>query len=137
MNGFQNILIVDDEKNFQQIIALLFKRSLSGLPNSSLTITYASSLTEAKNYLSKQQFTIITLDGELPCFVDGGFGYRLIPFIKDFQKENPKIIMISGEKRFITKGLNLGADFGFHKQDIMKHVKLNEKFELISQESLV
>lgn len=130
MKNIENILIVDDSVEDQQSVALLFKRSLHGLPNVCFTITCVSSLSEAKDRLAKEQFSIITLDGEFPG-IDGLWGHTLIPFIKEHQLQAPKIIMISGKQIFITKGLNRGANFGFHKEAIKGNVRLNENFDLI------
>ncbi|MEI6673036.1 MAG: hypothetical protein WCL02_07070 [bacterium] len=129
MNTSEAVLIVEPHTNDQQIIAGLFKRSLPHLRGSSLTITYAASLSEAKDHLSKKQFSVVTLNGEFPSFIDPLFGHMLIPFIKEKQT-NSKIIMIS-EKTFIKEGLKRGADLGFHKEYIRNNVKLNENFELI------
>lgn len=129
MNTFENILIVDSNKNDLQLVSLLFKRSLNS--TSSLIITCASSISEAKDALTKKQFSIVTLDGEFPGFVDQVEGHTLIPFIKETQKELPITIMVANERVHIKKGLKNGADFGFHKQQIQGEVKFNERFELV------
>ncbi|MEI7558690.1 MAG: response regulator [bacterium] len=134
MDKFHNILIVDSNPHDQQLIALLFKRSLSRIFNSSLSLTYAASVAEAKNLLSKNLFSIITLDGEFPSYIDHVLGQNIIPFIREFHSPIPIIMMISNERLFVKRGLQNGVDFGFYKQDINGQVKLNEKFELIPLE---
>jgi len=130
METFHNILIVDDSTKDRDMIASLFKKSLHEL-SAGITITCVSSLAEAKNRLSKDQFSIITLDGEFPSFVDGLWGHTLIPFIKEHQLQNPKIIMISGQSVFVRKGLAKGAHFGFCKHEITDNIMLNQNFELV------
>jgi CheY-like chemotaxis protein len=120
-----HVLIVDDSKHDQHLVAELFKRSFP------CAITTASSLTVAKEKILIQKFDIISLDGMLPCLQDGGLGYKLIPFIQQYQKHTPVIVMISGEQVHITTGLQMGAHFGFGKKAITKECKLNEKFTLI------
>lgn len=131
MNKQHNILIVDANVQDRQSVELLLKRSLTGLSHASMSITHASSLAEAKNKVMTEQFTLITLAGEFPGFVNNFFGHDALPFIKEYQK-NSKIIMISGDETLVHRGLKKGADFGFQKQDICEDVKLNENFELIS-----
>lgn len=121
----KSILIVDDSKDDQQLIARLFKRSFSFIP------TFASSFPEARENLCKQQFDIVVLDGYLPDIIKGGYGYQLIPDIQKTQSSGCIILMISGEKSYIKKGLNSGAHFGFNKRDIEKDVKLTKAFELV------
>lgn len=130
MSTSETVLIVEHNTDDQQAIVNLFKRSLYHLRGLSATFIYASSLPEAKNLLSKEQFSVVTLTGEFPSFVDPLFGHMLIPFIKEKQK-NSKIIMIS-EKTFVKEGLKRGAHLGFHKEHIRENVRLNENFELIS-----
>lgn len=131
MNKFQNVLIVDANKNDQKLVALLFKRTLTGLSGTYLTIRYASSFFEAQNFLSNEQFTIVTLDGEFPGFINPRLGKDLIPFIKESQSQDPVVMMISNEKLDIKEGLKHGAHFAFHKQNIKGNIKLNENFELV------
>jgi len=128
---FKSILIVDDDPNDQQLVARLFKRSFAFCP------TYASSLTEARKKLQQQQFDIVVLDGFLPDILDGGYGYQLIPDVQKMQSIRCVVLMISGERVHVQKGLDLcknleiAIHFGFSKSDIDKNVKLNEKFELV------
>lgn len=121
---------MDSNKDDQQIIAFLFKRSIHE-SDASLSITFASSLTEARNLLSQEQFDIITLDGEFPYFIDARLGHTIIPFIKEEQQELPIIMMISSERLYIKQGLKCGADFAFYKQDILNNLKLNDQFQLV------
>ncbi|MFA7298128.1 MAG: response regulator [Candidatus Absconditabacterales bacterium] len=119
------ILIVDDSSDDQQVIVTLLKRSFSCI------IHTVSTLPEAKEKILNNNFSIIVLDGMLPCITTGGKGESLIPFIKQHQKNNPVIIMVSGEKRYIDSGLEKGAHFGFKKDEIKKLVKLTGTFNLI------
>jgi CheY-like chemotaxis protein len=129
--NFPNILIVDDDKDDQQLTARLFKRSFAFCP------TYASSFPEARQKLQQQEFDIVVLDGRLPDILEGGFGYQLIPDIQRDQSARCIILMISGQQDHIDTGLRICKErkmltyFGFHKHDIKKDVKLNEKFELV------
>ena len=131
MSKIKSILIVDDDQNDQHIIARLFKRSFSFCP------TYASSFPEARAKLSNQQFDIVVLDGYLPDLLHGGYGYQLIPDVQKTQSSRCIILMISGERIHIQKGLELcknleiAVHFGFSKSDISKDVKLTEEFELV------
>jgi len=119
------ILIVDDSSGDQSDVRLLFERSLSHLAN--VSIVTVSSFDEAKTSLARQQFNIITLDGAMGLY----FGYDLIPFINESQIQTPIIIMISGERCHIRKGLDKGAHFGFYKRAIKAPIVFNEKFELV------
>ena len=122
----KSILIVDDCSLNQQLVGELFKRSMC-VNKWSITLTCASCLADAKIYLQKYQFDIITLDGQM------GFerGYDLIPFIKESQIQSPKIIMISNHDRSIAIGLEYGASQSIVKDDITKNVRINTEFLLI------
>lgn len=123
--NLKNILVVDDCPNDQKLVTLLLQRSFDCI------IHIVDSLTAAKAKLQSEKFDIITLDGMLPCFINGGFGYTLIPFIKDCQNSECKIIMISGERTHVETGMKLGADYGLNKYDLKKEIKLNQNFELV------
>lgn len=122
-----NILILDDNVKEQQIVASFFKRSLCGR---SICMTVVSTLIEAREQLTSQQFDVITLDGVIPSIANGGMGYTLIPFIKSHQKLNPVIIMISNSQSYVNEGIKLGAYCGFTNAQLVD-MKLNKKFELV------
>jgi response regulator of citrate/malate metabolism len=120
---------VDDHKNDQAFVSLLFKRHLDS--STILSFSFASSLSEAKKYLDKDHFHVITLDGLMGL----EFGYNLIPAIQQSQSHKATIIMISDNGDSIKKGINQGAHFGFLKAEVKAPVKFNEKFELIPIQS--
>lgn len=133
----KKILIVDANRDDQCLVELLLKRSLyGGLHNSLLSITYASSFTEAQNCLSQDQFDIITLDGEFPSFVNSRLGQDLIPYVWQYQHQLPIIMMITDDRLYLKQGKKHGVAYGFTKKEIFSQVKLNERFELVPAKQL-
>ena len=128
----KNILIVDDCPNDQKLITMLLQRSFD------CNIHTVDSMMIAKVKLFTEKFDIITLDGHLPCPITGGYGHKLIPWIKEHQNSECEIIMISGERSYIITGIELGAHGGINKSDIKEkmelHQKLNKQFDFVPVE---
>ncbi|MEI6119222.1 MAG: response regulator [bacterium] len=130
MGQVKSLLIVDDSIDDQRLISLLFKRSLNTTCFCSFIITLASTLTEAREHLSKTKFDIITLDGMIPELIGGGHGYLLIPDIQKTQSPESVIIMICGIRDDATEGKIRGAHYAFDKSILAQSVKFNAHFEL-------
>ena len=130
MSQITSLLIVDDSIDDQLLISLLFKRSLNSSCFGSFMITCVSTLTEAREQLSKQKFDIITLDGMIPKLIDGGPGYLLIPDIQATQSPKCVIIMICGVRDVAEQGKIRGAHYAFDKGILTQSVKFNAHFEL-------
>lgn len=124
----KKVLILDDDSGHQILVSKLCERSFP------CEITFASSLNEAKDRIQYDQFDIITLDG---CLFHDEFGFQLIPAIREVQNKYCIIIMISSSEDYVKDGLNLNADYGFLKQEIItgeKKVRFNERFEIVPVE---
>jgi len=130
MSQVKSLLIVDDSRDDQRLVALLFKRSLNTSCFGSFIITFAATLTEAREQLSKTKFDIITLDGMIPELIHGGPGHLLIPDIQKTQSPESVIIMICGVRADAEQGKIRGAHHAFDKSILTQSVKFNARFEL-------
>jgi DNA-binding NtrC family response regulator len=93
------VLLVDDEKD----ICLL----LSGiLEKEGFKTTYALTLEEAKDKLSREKYGAAFIDLNLP----DGMGSQLIPIIKGINNET-KVIIISAYDVGLGKASRQGADY--------------------------
>lgn len=97
------ILIVDDEKNFRELLARYLK-------NHSFSVITASNSKEAIELLSKHKPNLIITDVDLP-YVDG---FELLKSIRNSSKYSKlPVILISGKKTAeidMIEGYNKGSD---------------------------
>ena len=94
-----NILIVDDEKNIQDLMKDI-------LTDEGYLVETTGSITSAKDLIKKNSYDVIFLDVWLP----DGEGLDLIPFIKE-NSPNTSVVMISGHANIpiAVKAIKEGA----------------------------
>lgn len=95
-----NILVVEDEREIRELIALHLLRQ-------GFKVTECASAEEAQSQLSKNNYSLIVLDWMLP----GMSGFELLEALKK-SGESPSILMVTAktEPSEIVSGLEKGAD---------------------------
>lgn len=94
-----NILVVDDEKNIQDLMKDI-------LTDEGYYVDTTGSITTAKDFIRKSSYDVIFLDVWLP----DGEGLDLLPFIKE-NSPNSSVVMISGHANILiaVKAIKEGA----------------------------
>lgn len=94
-----NILVVDDEKNIQDLMKDI-------LTDEGYYVDTTGSITTAKDFIKKNSYDVIFLDVWLP----DGEGLDLLPFIKE-NSPNSSVVMISGHANIsiAVKAIKEGA----------------------------
>lgn len=101
----QNVLVVEDEADVRELVALHLKRA-------EYSVTAVSSVEEARGALAARRFEVVVLDWMLP----GASGVELAREIKtnDASREavDPAVLMLTAksEPQDIVSGLDSGAD---------------------------
>jgi DNA-binding response OmpR family regulator len=98
------ILIVEDEGDMSLLLELL-------LDGENMELEHAHNLTDARNFVEKEQPNLIVLDNRLP----DGYGIDFVSYLK---KQFPliKVIMISGiDAAAADAALATGADYFLRK----------------------
>jgi two-component system, OmpR family, response regulator len=97
-------LIIEDEADMCLLLNIM-------LNDDDVELDHVKNLASAKNYLEKEQPSVVLLDNKLP----DGFGVDFISFIKSHYP-NVKIIMISGYDASVEDvALDSGADIFLQK----------------------
>jgi DNA-binding NtrC family response regulator len=104
-NKVKKVLIIEDEGD----ICLLLNIMLKG---KNIDLEHVSTITKAKDFLEKENFSLVMLDNKLP----DGLGMDFIQYIKQ-NYPAIKIVMISGFHPDLTKDVALtnGADIYLEK----------------------
>lgn len=95
-----HILVLEDEEDFREGLVEILK--LEGF-----SVDCASTITSAKNLLSKYVFDIIIIDRNLP----DGDGLETLKFLPDPNKTGTIVLTCEGQKHDRIAGINANADY--------------------------
>ena len=118
----KKVLIVDDEPHVLKELPKAFSKHFSDRE-----VHTAHSFEIAEKLIQQNNYEIITLDGMLSDSItdppEHGFGYNLIPLIKE-KSDDTVIIMISTDGDYRDIGEKLGAHFKISKNFFFKNARV-------------
>lgn len=93
-----NILIVDDEKNSRELLALIIENNFENITH----IDYCSNITKAQEFMAQEKYDYLFVDIHMP----NGDGFEFVSSIPFFKG---KIVFITAYDQYAIKAFKFGA----------------------------